>query len=480
MRLLIFFWLLVSTSCKAVPPEVLVNTIPVVGFYNNSPKEGYPLAIFNVSGTYLGIATNSAGVVTLWNADATNSALGTIAVTSETMRFTFNSPKNKTVSYILGASISQISSSLTLIGTSYFTSYAQTAPYLYDKIKDFWGRTLTGYTTQNGLYGNNGKVAHDRIKASHHYIDGISNTDAIMQFWNCNDMLYQSTVSGGTLKPERTIMKVVNSHYTCLGNAFSKSFHYFVDETNTSGTITSFADSDYGFASKSYQASKNITVLNSNGAYIQFNSIGPTNIVYFVSDSINLVLGTIEIYVNDLLYQTIDCNGKTIYLGGQNPSVPTGVGDTTASPNSIVLPLSKGQINKIKVVRTSASNAVWLDYWSEIETDMNKGAKPVYIINAPKYTDGASIPISGGGNWTADDDIMIAINTGLTEVVRFWHDDLGAPVFLADVYTGWVPTYPGGDVVSDLIHMSQAGTDKVLTALNEKIKKGFGGNYIKL
>lgn len=456
----------------------LPKNVPILGFFDNAPKQGYPIAIFDVNGTYLGIATTPAQVVTLWNVSP-NTTYGTIAATSDSYIFTFTSPSNKNIDKVIGASMKKISNTFTLIGTSYFTSYAQSAPFLYDKIKDAWGRTLTGYTAQNGLYGNNGKVAHDRIRASHHYINGINNTDTIFQFWNCNDMLYQSTVSGGSLKPERTILKVVNSHYTTVANAFSKAFNYFIDETDVSGTITSFTDTSSGFASKSSEASKNVTILNANAAYIQFKCKGPCNIVYFVSDGIGQTHGTFDIYVNDLLYTSIDCNAKTIDLTGQNPSIAT-EGDAAASPNSIVIPLPKGQINKMKVVRTSASDPVWLDYWSEIQVDVNQGAKPVHIGNAPKYTDGASIPIVGGGNWTADDDIMQAINTGLTEVVRFWHDDLGAPVFLADIYTGWIPTFPGGDVVSDLIHMSQAGTDKVLLAFNKQIKEGIGGNYIVL
>lgn len=465
--------LIAGLSCRKIHAQLIKN-IPVLGFYDNAPKNGYPLAIFNTSGKYLGIASTKAQVVSLWNADGTDITFGTIASTGDSLYFSFNSPANRKIDKIIGASFKNAADSIVLIGTSYFTSYAQTPPYLYEKIRDYWVKTLTGYTDYNGTYGNNGKTAHDRIRAGHFYVNGLAR-GSLFCFWNVNDMLYRSNATGSNLDT-RTILKVSESYYTFLSNAFSKSFHYFVDE-GEKYNVTTQADASHVYGSKSFTASKNIAVLNSSGSYVEFKASGKCNITYFISDGVTANHGTFKIYVNDVLYDSVDCNNKTINLARLNPSIATN-GDTSISPNSIVLNLTGA--NAIRVERTSASNPVWLDYWSEIETNIDNGAKPVYALNCPAFVDGSSIPIAGGGSWTADNDLVISINAAVQAVFDFWHNTLGAPAFLGDVYTGWVPTYPGGDVVSDLLHMSQSGTDKALNAFNEVIKKGLGGNFIFL
>lgn len=52
--------------------------IPTLGFCRTSVN--YPMALLNVNNVFLGTALTSSQVVSLWNADAANSAIGTLAV----------------------------------------------------------------------------------------------------------------------------------------------------------------------------------------------------------------------------------------------------------------------------------------------------------------------------------------------------------------------------------------------------------------
>lgn len=433
----------------------------LVGF-DNIPISLYPVAVFDNNEKLLGYANNPAQVASLWNGSAVNQALGNISVTSDSFTFLFKSPSNKQVLRIRATSFYEINSNITLIGTSYFSSYHQTVPYLYDKIKDYWFKSLTGYT---GQIDNNGKVSHDRLKKIHQLIDGINYGETLFFYWCINDLLYQDT-SSATNPIEKAVFKVSSSHYTALANCFSKSFNCFVDESAKINT-TNFADTGNTFASKCGFLSKNILVLPDNTASVEFVSEGKTNIVYFVSDGIGQTLGTFDIYVNDLLYKSIECNDKTIDLTGQNQSIIT-EGDSYCSPNSIVLNLPTGP-HLIRIENTS-SEPVWLDYYSELETDIRKGAKPVYAANVPSFQDGEEILQGSPPNndsWTAFNSTMESCNAALQEVYDFFRYDLGAPVALADVYTGFDHTtmyHP------DRLHWSQAGSDHVLAAFNNAIK----------
>lgn len=453
----------------------LPKAIPVTGFFGNAPLSGYPLAIFDVNNAFIGIADDASDVVTIWNAAASNSALGTLSATNDAYIFNFTSPSGAIVNKVMATTFKANSGNFTLIGSSYFSDFDQTVPYLYDKIKDFWQKGLTGYTTWDD---NNGKVAHDRLRSCHVHIDGISYPNTTFFYWNVNDMLYQSNLVGQTNKPERTKLKVKNSQFTALANSFSQSFNYMADVA-VFNNISTFHDSDSPginnyWASKSYSAGKNIVVLNDHTSYVEFTSIGKTNIVHYISDGYSQIHGTFDIYVNGILYASVVCNSQTINLSGLNPSIPTD-GDAPASPNSIILPLPDGQVNVIKIQSTS-DNPVWLDYYSTIITDVKQGAKPVFACNCPKFNNGP-VPIYGGGTWTADNALVQAINEALLDVFTYWHDILGAPAFLADVYTGWDPV---AMTVPDLVHMNQLGTDHVMQALFAQQSTGLGGNFICL
>lgn len=422
--------------------------------FDNKPIYSYPAAIYDNNGKLLGYADNSAEVVTLWNGSAVNQALGSISATTDNFIFLFQSPKNSKVFQILATAFTEISSSVTLIGTSYFTSYAQTVPYLHDKIKDYFLKTLTGYTVQ---LNNNGKVSHDRLRRVHELIDGINYPDALFFYWNVNDLLYQD-ISEDPAAYDKAQLKVKNSHYTALANCFSGTFHPFVDEITKVNT-TNFTDTDHTFGAKCGYLSKNILVLPDNTAHVEFIAEGKTNIVYFVSDGISENLGTFEIYVNDLLYETVVCDEKTVDLTGLNDTIPT-EGDSYCSPNSIVLNLPNGP-HKIKIQNTTP-NPVWLDYWSDIVTDTSKGAKPVYAANVPSFVDGWEI----SSRWTVFNATMIECNTNLQAVYDFFRNELGAPVALADVYTAFNPN----TMYSDQLHFNQAGSDHVLAAFVKAVK----------
>lgn len=436
--------------------------IRLIGFDNN-PIAIYPVAVFDNAGKLLGYADDATEVVTLWNGSAVNQALGSIAITSDSFVFLFRSPKNSSVFQVRATEFNEVDSNITLIGTSYFAPYGQTAPYLHTKIADYWLKTLTGYNTN---LDNNGKVSHDRIRRVHELIDGIDYPETLFFYWCINDLLYQD-ISTDPDAYAKAQLKVANSHYTALANCFSKSFNYFVDAPDKANT-TNFTDTDNGFASKSGFNSKNILVLTDATSYVEFTTKGKTNIVYFVSDGISETLGSFDIFVNGVLHSSIDCNEKTVDLTGLNNTIPT-EGDNYCSPNSIVLNLSNDP-HTIRIENTT-SDPVWLDYYSEIETDTRKGAKPVYAANVPSFADGEEI----SSRWTVYNTTMQECNVNLKAVYDFWHHDLGAPVALADVYTGFnqATMYSG-----DRLHWSQAGSDHVLNAFNNAIKNLFANKIL--
>lgn len=434
--------------------------IRLTGF-DNTPLHSYPVAIFDNDGTLIGYADDAAEVVTLWNGSLVNQVLGSISETGDNFVFQFVSPKNLRIFKVIAATFEEVNSNITLIGTSYFSSYQQTSPVLYDKIKDYWFKVLTGYTTWPD---NNGKVSHDRLKRVHQLISGINYGETLFFYWCINDLMYQ-TVSSDPSAYVKAQLKVPNSHYTALANCFSKSFNYFIDAVNKVNT-TNFTDTGNAFASKCGFNSKDILVLPDDTAYVEFQSEGKTNIVYLVSDGISQTLGTFDVYVNGLLYKSIECNGKTVDLTGTNTTIVT-EGDSYCSPNSIVLNLPNGP-HLIRIENTS-SDPVWLDYHSELETDIRKGAKPVYAGNVPPFVEGSFY-----GDYQLLNATMQECNTNLAAVYDFWRNELGAPVALADVNTGFDPV--GG--YTDNLHWSQAGSDHVLNAFDTAIKNLYGSKIL--
>jgi YD repeat-containing protein len=55
--------------------------------FNGTNTIGYPVGVFNVNGQLIGNATTSAQFVTLWNGNATNQAIGTLAATADSLKF---------------------------------------------------------------------------------------------------------------------------------------------------------------------------------------------------------------------------------------------------------------------------------------------------------------------------------------------------------------------------------------------------------
>lgn len=432
--------------------------LKLIGF-DNKAIYSYPVVVFDNDGDLIGYADSKSEVVTLWNSSSVNQLKGNISSTDDDFVFLFQSPSNKVVFLIRAVEFSEIDANITLIGTSYFSPWAQTQPYLYEKIATYFDRTLTGYNTN---LDNNGKVSHDRLRRVHELINGIEYDEALFFYWCVNDILYQD-ISGATDKLNKAIFKVKSSHYTALANCFSKAFNCFVDETEKTNT-TNFTDTGNGFASKCGFLSKNILVLPDDTATVEFVSEGKTNIVYFVSDGVGQVLGTMLIYVNDELYETIECNDKIVDLTGLNDTIPT-EGDNYCSPNSIVLNLPNGP-HRIRIENSDASNPVWLDYWSKIETDVTKGAKPVIACNIPSFEDGVTI----SARWQIFNADVEQCNEAMQEVYDFWRNDLGAPVGLGDSYTGFDPNtmYSADD-----LHVNQAGSDHQLAAFTTAAKNVF-------
>lgn len=54
---------------------------------SGAPTGGYPVGVFNVNDTFLGFANNQSDFITLWNADASNQAYGTISAGDTSLTF---------------------------------------------------------------------------------------------------------------------------------------------------------------------------------------------------------------------------------------------------------------------------------------------------------------------------------------------------------------------------------------------------------
>jgi hypothetical protein len=440
------------------------ETFVVSKNFQGDISTSYPVAVFNVNGDMIDYADDKAELITLWNGNSANQLVGVLQDIGKSNIFGFASINGTYPSGALSVPYLEINTSITLVGTSYFASFGQSAPFLWQHIRDYFHKVVTGYTSDAD---NNGKVAHDRIRKTHNVINGITNPDTIFFYWSVNDMMYQVLLPQPSARL-RMVMKVANAQYTSLANCFSRSFNYFVDEVDVSGT-SSFADTSQTFASKSFTASKNILVLDTADSYVEFTSTGKTNIVYFVSDGVTRHLGTFDIYLNGELYMSIDPDNKTVNLTGLNPTIPT-VGDADASPNSVVLNLPDGQVNTIRIVNTSLL-PVWLDYHSEIVTSLDEGAKPVYFANIPKFVDGIVIY----GLWQVHNSTIEEANAAIFEVYNFWNQTLGAPAFLADVYEGYEPLTM---MNPDALHFSQAGSRYVVKKYKEAMVNAFNGRFI--
>lgn len=369
--------------------------------------------------------------------------------------------------HILGIPYTSVSTQFTLVGSSFFASWGQTSPYLYNKISTHYQRSLrAGFTTDGD---NNGKTAHDRVRRLHAIHTGISYTDTMFLYFSINDMLYTQSSSLPD-KEELTVLKVKNLHNTALACCFSKSFKYFADEAATTGTIALVADTSNTYGTKCFSGSKSMLALTNQNSSVEFTSTGITNIVYMVADGVNNNLGSFDIYVDGQLYKSIETNRQTIYYpNSYNPSVPT-IGDAPISPYSIILELDNTEHN-IKITNTSNTYPVWLDYHSEIETNPENGAKGAYSFTIPKLrTDRL---IGATGTWVANRPHCEKINAAMKEVYDYWRDTLNAPTAIADVYNGFDPI--NGMNSYECTHFSQSGSDFVIQRYDEALASIYGG-----
>jgi hypothetical protein len=364
--------------------------------------------------------------------------------------------------------------SYTLIGSSYFASWGQEYPYLFNKINSYFKKPLrSGFTTD---IDNNGKTAHDRLRRLHQVHTGLSYPDTIFAYFSVNDMMYMNK-SILTDKLDLTVNKVRQAHNSMLACCFSKTFNYFVDEATTTGTIASVTDTSNAWAAKCGFASKALMSLTTQNASVTFTSTGITNINYMVADGINAHLGTFDIYVDNVLVKSINTDRQHLYFpNSNNPSVPT-IGDAIITPNSLILQLSN-VVHTIKIVKTDASYPVYLDYHSEIDTSIENGAKGVYSFTIPKIrTDkplGAG-PLLPAGDYNPGSQ---AINAAMVEVYDFWNKTLGAPVAIADGFNGFDPINMMNNY--EYTHFINAGSTFIVKRMMESVINTFDGKLIML
>jgi hypothetical protein len=75
--------------------------IPMKNFLNIDTP-GYPVGVWNITGTYLGTATDQDAYVTLWNSDVTNQAQGTLFAGPTSTEFYITDTPNLTISFVRG------------------------------------------------------------------------------------------------------------------------------------------------------------------------------------------------------------------------------------------------------------------------------------------------------------------------------------------------------------------------------------------